>query len=96
MFLALFSAIFDEIKEEHKSSFNENDIRDFIDAFLKEMKRDNQDEAGFSVSAHRPIHPIISERMRAVELLALTRLFPEELSSHYMFFDFLTTEMLTK
>nr|XP_039247430.1 cytochrome P450 2J3-like [Styela clava] len=37
-----------EIIEEHKSSFDENDIRDFIDAFLKEMRSRDKNDPNFN------------------------------------------------
>ena len=47
-----FSAIFERIKEEHKSSFDGYDIRDFIDAFIHEMKQMHEDDSGFTVICH--------------------------------------------
>ncbi|XP_039248587.2 cytochrome P450 2U1-like [Styela clava] len=39
-----------EIIQQHKSNFNELDIRDLIDAFLNEMKTKNDDDASFNES----------------------------------------------
>lgn len=60
----------DKIKEEHKASFDENDIRDFIDAFIKEMKEGHESEAGFTVS-QPTIIPVI---MLTIKLKGIARL----------------------
>nr|XP_039248531.1 cytochrome P450 2U1-like [Styela clava] len=43
-----FMGIIGRIIEEHKEQFDENDIRDFIDAFLKEMKTRDKNDASFN------------------------------------------------
>lgn len=52
-------AMLDKIKEQHKATFDGNDIRDFIDAFIKEMKEGHETEAGFTVSQPTIINMIM-------------------------------------
>lgn len=46
----IFAEVVQEVLKEHESSYVEDDLRDFIDAFLKESKEGKDGNAYFNVS----------------------------------------------
>ena len=45
------SELLNDLIEEHQETFDDSNIRDFIDAFLLEMKKEDKHNS-FTVSAH--------------------------------------------